>query len=242
MVKRIQLYLLVLCILLTAGCSSNANSDRIATPPGHEEFVAVIGKNLSDAVGVLGVSESDLSDDTGLPGVYKTGKTVMFGGVEFHVCIGMFMSDTVEVVNNLYYLRNYKDDLSGFSTDVLNVAKELEQDFNRTFGFGGSDDVLTKNISPAELEEAFSRPEGHQIDDTFDITETAPENVQEHMEFMMNTDYWKEFCYFDENIPIPAGYMCQFTASCIPEYGNGAMFIAYFVQRRPGSYMTEITS
>ena len=224
-------------MLLTTGCGNNANSDRIATPPGHEEFVAVIGKNLSDAVGVLGVSESDLSDDTGLPGVYKTGKTVMFGGVEFNVCIGMLMDETIEVVNALFYLRNYEGDLTGFAADVLNVAKELEKDFNRDSGFGGSDDVLTKCIPLADLEEAFSKPQGHQFDDTFDITETAPKNVQKHMEFRMNTDFWKEAFYLDENIPIPAGYLCQFTASCIPERGGAAMFIAYHVQRRPGSYM-----
>jgi hypothetical protein len=60
------------------------------------------------------------------------------------------------------------------------------------------------------------------------------------MEFMMTTDLWKENFYLTEEIPDPAGYLCEFLASCIPENGSGSMYIKYYVHRRPGSYMTEV--
>lgn len=234
MKKRTFICLLVFSILLTTLCSGCGKKDRLTNPPGHKDFEAVIGKTLPDAAKILDVSESDLIRDEYLIDVYHTGKTVEFAGVEFDVCLGMYVEE--EVVNSVYYLKNFDNDISGFAEDVTNVAKKLEHDISRESGYITKDDTLTKNIPLTELEEAYSAPEGHQVSDMFDITEEAPKNVQDHMEFMMSTDYWKAQHYLGEDIPLPAGYLCQFLASCIPDNNRASMFIRYYVNRRPGSY------
>lgn len=234
MKKRIFVCLLAFAIGLTALCSGCGKKERLTNPPGHGDLTAVIGTTIPEAVKLLGVSESDLVRDEYLIDVFHTGRTVEFAGMEFDICLGMFIEE--EVVNSLYYLKVYDGNFTDFPNDVLNVAKELEKNVTKETAYNRSDSVLAKNYSLAELEKGFFKPEGNTLNDVFDITEEAPKNVRDHMEFMMTTDFWKNFGYLNENIPIPAGYLCEFIASCVPDNNRASMFIRYYVNRRPGHY------
>ncbi len=230
MLKRIFASLLILTILTIFGCASSSPQASATTPSGHEELEAVIGMHKADALEKLGMSESDLTAHEYQPNVYNTTRKTTFAGVEFAVSFGIFPDD---LISDVYYRAIYDGDISTFAKDVHTVANELEKNL--------TDDNLIKDIPLSDLEAAYAK--GRMEEDNIDITDTAPKNVRDYMEFMMSTDYWKEFHQLNENIPIPAGYVCKFTASCIePESKKAIIEIRYRVTRRPANYSYQVES
>ena len=200
--KRIFVCLLTLIILLTTGCGGTANSQITNNPPLHEELEAVIGLHRAEALEKLGMSESDLTAHAYQPNVYNTTLKTTFADIEFDVSFGVFPDD---LISSVFYTAIYDGDISTFAKDAHAVANKLEENL--------TDEDLIKDIPLSDLEVAYAK--GRMEEDNIDITDAAPQNVRDHMEFMMSTDYWKEFHQLNENIPIPAGYICKFTASCI---------------------------
>lgn len=226
--KRILFCLLSLVMLLTAGCGNAMYRNKPNNPPGHEVLEAVIGMRTADALKKLKLSESELIADSSLPNIYNTTRKITFAGVEFSISLGIFPDD---LISSVYYTAIYDGDISTFAQDVHTVANKLEKDI---VGVN-----LIKDISLSDLETAYAK--GRIEEDNIDITDIAPKNVRDHMEFMMSTDYWKEFHQLNENIPIPAGYICEFTASCIaPESKRAIIEIRYRVTRRPANYSYQV--
>ena len=73
------------------------------------------------------------------------------------------------------------------------------------------------------------------------ISKSAPKNVKEYMEYIIYTDYWKDFHYLTDKIPLPAGYFCKFIVSLDSETQKGVIHIQYHVSTIPGTYSTSVT-
>lgn len=227
MLKRIVFFLLALIIFLLPACANSAKSDQTTNPVGHAELEALIGLHKQEALVKLGLNKNDLTTEV-LPNVYASPNYVEFSGVNFNICFGVFPDD---IISSVYYIANYDKDLSNFPKDALAVAKTLEANLK------GED--LVKDISLENMTEAFAK--SHQEDDHIDITKAAPKNVKEYMEYIMSTDYWKDFHYLTDKIPLPAGYFCKFIVSLDSETQKGVIHIQYHVSTTPGTYSTSVT-
>lgn len=227
MLKRIVFSLLALAIFLLPSCANSTKSNQLTNPPGHADFEALIGLQKQEALEKIGLNENDLTTEV-LPNVYASPKNVEFAGVNFNICFGVFPED---IISSVYYIANYEDDLSNFSKDALAVAKALENNL--------PGENLTKDISQKDMSEAFAK--SHQEDDHIDISKSAPKNVKEYMEYIIYTDYWKDFHYLTDKIPLPAGYFCKFIVSLDSETQKGVIHIQYHVSTIPGTYSTSVT-
>lgn len=237
MIRRILLCILALSMLFTAGCASSSKSGGLANPPDHSEAEALIGLAKTEALEKLGVSENDCSEHPRMAQAYRTTKTVEFAGLTFDLCLvyNSIESEgtTKEIVDSVQYLAVHEGAPSDYAKAVSTVAKALEKDFD------GEDIIhnnrLTRDIPLSELEDASNQLGSRfTVSDRMDISETAPQSIKEHMEYIMTTDFWKNL-YWDEvaNAPEESGYLCVYLASRFADNSGGIISIAYGVGKRP---------
>lgn len=235
--KRILLFLLTLSILISAGCASSSKSGGLANPPDHSEAEALIGLTKTEALEKLGVSDSDCTEHPRMPQAYRTTKTVEFAGLTFDLCLvynSIEAEGTAkEIVDSVQYLAVHEGTPSDYAKAVSTVAKTLEKDFD------GEDIIhnnrLTRDIPLSELEDASNQlGSGFAVSDRMDISETAPQSIKEHMEYIMTTDFWKNLYWDDDsNTPKESGYLCVYLASRFADNSGGIISIAYSVGERP---------
>ena len=179
---------LSLVLLLSSCASSDGKSPGGTHLPEYEKLTATIGLNKSDALNQLNLQEANLTEY--VPYYYDLPMQVEYGGVKLTPAIE-FLYGSEMYLNGINYRAEYYQNAEQAAKDMVAVAQELKKLLGAPDSTTGSG--IISDLTESELLETITERKSLGKTNYWDITDSAPENVKNHMETIRNSSLWDSY-------------------------------------------------
>lgn len=207
--KRILPVLLIVGMLLCAGCApSGDNVARAEEPPRNDTMVDLIGKTKDEVLTFLSLEETDLTEfslDT-----YKTPLEITYVGVKMHLLLQF--GPIENVLNGITYMAEYQGEPERAAKEMLAVAKEIQ-------GVFGTPDVGNNapvwEMTESDIATAITK-KNLSKEHTWFMEGPASNFMEDYINKLAETPLYKGY----QEMNMKPGYRCNLLASAYTEEGE----------------------
>lgn len=218
---------------------------KTVVPQYYDELVQLIGKPVDEVCTVLGVTREQLGSGV-LRGVCETTLKAEYMGVDFDLVL--LFNDANGVLGSFRYIAKYDGISEEAASDAQMVAHQLWKNYGKGYQWEEQEDpTRLSDITAEEILQIYNtvneRHGSFSLRDQWDLTDTAPGNVQTYLDQIQVTEYWQNtYAEKAKLYNVSAHYYLEFTTGVASDGGSSYIILAYQTGWQPGHYSVMVTA
>lgn len=218
--------------------------DQDVVPPYYNELVESIGEPVEVVCQALEITPQELGEPV-VESVYVLPDTIEYLDVPLYLELRFFPGS--EVLYQFRYYARYSGISQQASQDAAIIANQLWDNYGKGYQWEEKDDpARLSGITAEEIYQVYQvvneRTGSFVIRDAWDLTKSAPKNVQTYLKGVAASDYWNHY-YADKAAlyGVEPHYYLEFSTGMDSQEGDAYIVLSYNTGWQPGSYQVTIT-